>query len=95
MVPIDDYELDLHKANIEKEGENITLIGWGNIMNTLKNASKMAEEEGISCEIIDLQTLYPYDLETLVKSVNKTGKCIISHEAPITSGLGAELSAKI
>jgi len=43
----------------------------------------MAEEEGISCEIIDLQTLYPYDLETLVKSVNKTGKCIISHEAPV------------
>ena len=40
MVPIDDYELDLHKANIEKEGENITLIGWGNIMNTLKNVFK-------------------------------------------------------
>ena len=43
----------------------------------------MAEKDGISCEIIDLQTIYPYDLETLCQSVNKTGRCIISHEAPV------------
>lgn len=55
----------------------------------------MAQEQGISCEIIDLQTIYPYDFDTLAQSVNKTGRCIISHEAPITSGFGAELSAKI
>ena len=55
----------------------------------------MAEKEGISCEIIDLQTLYPFDVETVAKSVNKTGRLIVSHEAPISSGLGAEISAKI
>lgn len=55
----------------------------------------MAEKEGISCEIIDLQTLYPFDVETVAKSVNKTGRLIVSHEAPVSSGLGAEISAKI
>lgn len=55
----------------------------------------MAEEVGISCEIIDLQTLYPFDVETVAKSVNKTGRLIVSHEAPVSSGLGAEISAKI
>ena len=55
----------------------------------------MAEADGISCEIIDLQTIYPYDADTIAQSVNKTGRCIISHEAPITAGFGAELSARI
>ena len=58
-------------------------------------AVKLAEAEGISCEVIDLQTIYPYDFDTLAQSVNKTGRCIISHEAPVTSGFGAELAAKI
>jgi len=55
----------------------------------------MAEKDGISCEVIDLQTIYPYDFDTIAQSVNKTGRCIISHEAPVTGGFGAELSAKI
>lgn len=55
----------------------------------------MAENDGVSCEIIDLQTLYPFDSETIAQSVNKTGRLIISHEAPISSGLGAEIAAKI
>lgn len=49
----------------------------------------------MSCEVIDLQTIYPYDIDTLQKSVNKTGRCIISHEAPVTCGVGSELAAKI
>lgn len=62
----------------------------------LKKAAKLAKEKlGVSCEVIDLQTIYPYDLETLEKSVNKTGRCIISHEAPVTCGVGSELSAKL
>ncbi len=56
----------------------------------------MAENElGISCEVIDLKTIYPYDFDTIKQSVVKTGKAIISHEAPVTSGFAAELSAKI
>lgn len=95
MVPIADYELDLHTAEVVQKGKNITLIGYSTTIRILKEASILAETEGISCEIIDLQTIYPYDKKTLVESVNKTGRCIISHEAPITCGLGAELSAKI
>lgn len=67
-----------------------------NSLKIFKQAAKLAKEKlGVSCEVIDLQTIYPYDIETLEKSVNKTGRCIISHEAPITCGVGSELSAKI
>jgi 2-oxoisovalerate dehydrogenase E1 component beta subunit len=56
----------------------------------------MAENQlGITCDVIDLKTVYPYDLEILKKSVLKTGRVIVSHEAPITSGLGAEITAKL
>ena len=57
--------------------------------------AKRLEEEGISAEVIDLQTIYPYDAETLIKSVKKTGRCIITHEAPQTVGMGGEISAKL
>lgn len=56
----------------------------------------MAEEAlGITCEVVDLRTVYPYDFEIIRKSVQKTGKVIVSHEAPVTSGMGAEIAAKI
>ena len=58
-------------------------------------AVKRAEEVGISCEIIDLRTILPWDEETVINSIKKTGKCIVTHEAPITCGYGAELSSKI
>ena len=58
-------------------------------------AVKRAEDAGISCEVIDLRTILPWDQETVINSIKKTGKCIVTHEAPITCGYGAELSAKI
>jgi len=58
-------------------------------------AAKMAEDHGISVEVIDLRTILPWDEETVLESVKKTGKYIITHEAPITSGFGAELASKI
>lgn len=57
-------------------------------MRTLHGVAKAAEKEGISCEIIDLQTIYPYDAQTLIDSVKKTGRCVITHEAPVTLGVG-------
>jgi 2-oxoisovalerate dehydrogenase E1 component beta subunit len=77
------------------EGSDITLIGYGNLMRTLVSVASKLKEEGISAEVIDLQTIYPYDAETLIKSVKKTGRCLITHEAPKTVGVGAEISAKI
>ena len=58
-------------------------------------AVKRAEEVGISCEVIDLRTILPWDRETVIESIKKTGKCIVTHEAPITCGFGAELTATI
>jgi len=95
MVPTGDYELALHVADVVKEGSDISLIGWGAQIRVIMEAVKMAEQDGINCEVIDLQTLYPYDFDTVAQSVNKTGRCIVSHEAPITCGLGSELTAKI
>jgi 2-oxoisovalerate dehydrogenase E1 component beta subunit len=64
-------------------------------MRHARMAAKMAEDIGISVEVIDLRTILPYDEETVLTSVRKTGKCIVTHEAPITCGFGAELIAKI
>lgn len=58
-------------------------------------AATMAEEAGISVEIIDLRTILPWDQETVINSVKKTGKCIVTHEAPLTCGFGSELTSKI
>ena len=58
-------------------------------------AVKRAEDVGISCEVIDLRTIVPWDRETVINSIKKTGKCIVTHEAPITCGFGAELTATI
>ena len=60
-----------------------------------KMATKLAKEAGISVELIDLRTILPWDEETVIQSVKKTGKCIVTHEAPMSSGFGAELAAKI
>ena len=58
-------------------------------------AAAMAEKDGVSCEIVDLRTVIPWDEQTVVDSVKKTGRCIVTHEAPVTCGFGAELTAKI
>lgn len=71
-----------------REGKDITLIGYGNLMRTLGAVANRLEKEGISCEVIDLQTIYPYDAQTLINSVKKTGRCLITHEAPLTAGIG-------
>ena len=78
-----------------QEGTDITLIGYGGILRAIKDATDMASEKGFNCEIIDLQTILPYDLKTLVESVNKTGRCIIVHEAPKTCGMGVILYQSI
>jgi len=94
-VPADYYEIPLSRARIAREGTHVTLIGWGAIHHINMDAAKLAEKEGISVEVIDLRTLIPYDIETLDASVRKTGRCVIVHEAPRTSGFGAELSATL
>lgn len=95
-VPVGDYELELGKADIMRKGNDVTIVGWGGHLQVLEQACDMAmEQAGISCELIDLQTILPWDVDTIAQSVKKTGKLVISHEAPVTGGFGAEIAATI
>ena len=94
-VPDVDYELPLGVAEVVTLGTDITVVGWGAQMHQIHRAANMAARENISCEVIDLCTLLPWDIETVVKSVNKTGRLVISHEAPRTGGFAGEISATI
>ncbi len=89
-VPEGEYAMPLGKARFVQEGKDVTLIAWGSMLQrTLKAV------EGIDADIIDLMTLIPFDEEAIFKSVKKTGRVVIVHEAPKTCGFGAELSATI
>lgn len=95
-VPVDEYALPLSKAEIVQPGKDITVLGWGAQVHVLQRACDMAQEKhGISCELIDLRTIIPWDIDTVVQSVRKTGRCIVSHEAPRTAGFAAEVAAEI
>jgi 2-oxoisovalerate dehydrogenase E1 component beta subunit len=95
QVPTGDYELPLGQAEVLREGTDVTLVGWGIQVQRLEAAADRASKEGISCEIIDLQTIVPWDVDAVEASVKKTGRLVISHEAPMTNGFGAEISSKI
>ncbi|RKP06089.1 thiamine diphosphate-binding protein [Thamnocephalis sphaerospora] len=97
QVPVDDYELPLGKAEILKQGKDITIVGWGSQIYALENAIQMAEKRlpGISCELIDLRTILPWDVDTVVASVNKTGRLLVAHEAPLTAGFASEIISSI
>ncbi len=91
-VPEGRYTVELGKADIVREGQACTMVTYGTLVHVAEAA---AEASGIDAEIIDLRTLVPYDIETIAKSVNKTGRVVVAHEAPRTSGFGAELAAQI
>jgi 2-oxoisovalerate dehydrogenase E1 component beta subunit len=95
-VPVEDYMLPLSKAEIVEAGSDVTVVGWGAQVHVLKKACDMAKEQlGVSCELIDLRTIVPWDAHTIAESVKKTGRCVVSHEAPRTGGFAAEVAAEI
>ena len=94
-VPEGEYAVPLGKAAVVREGGQVTLVAYGSMLHTAIEAADAADKENISVELIDLRTLMPYDLDTLLESVKKTGRAVIVHEAPRTCGFGAELSATL
>lgn len=95
-VPVDEYIVPLGQAEVVREGSDITLIGWGAQVHVLSQAAQaVSDSDGISCEVIDLRTLLPWDVDTVTNSVKKTGRLMVSHEAPLTGGFGAELVAEM
>ena len=95
-VPEGDWELPLGSAEIVRAGDDVTLIAYGAQVGVcLKAAEEAASSHGVSAEVIDLRTVAPWDVETVVASVSRTGRAIVSHEAPVTGGWGGEVAAKI
>ncbi len=91
-VPEGYYSIPLGKAQVVREGGDLTMLAYGTMVHV---ALAAAEDSGIDAEVIDLRTLAPVDIEAIVKSVSKTGRCVIVHEATRTSGYGAELAALV
>ncbi|TYS15043.1 alpha-ketoacid dehydrogenase subunit beta [Rossellomorea vietnamensis] len=94
-VPEEKYSIELGKGKVVKEGEDVTIIAWGAMVPVALQAAKEAESKGISCEVIDLRTLYPIDKDIIADSVQKTGRTVVVHEAHATGGVGNDVLAII
>ncbi|MEZ4295514.1 MAG: alpha-ketoacid dehydrogenase subunit beta [Polyangiaceae bacterium] len=94
-VPEGDHVVPLGKASVVKPGAHVTVIAWGAMIYEALEASAQAQKQGVDCEVIDLRTLWPLDIETIVASVKKTGRVVVVHEAPKSCGLGAEIVSLI
>ncbi len=94
-VPDDGKALPLDKAFVVQPGDDVTLITWGAMIKETMEAANQLSQDGISAEIIDLATISPIDMNTILNSVEKTKRCVIIHEAPRSCGVGAEISAQL
>jgi 2-oxoisovalerate dehydrogenase E1 component beta subunit len=94
-VPDEDYVVPIGPANVVREGTDVSVFCYGSMVQVVEKAAQKAAEEGHSVEIVDLRTLYPLDIESILASVKKTGRAIVVYEAPKTCGYGAEIAATI
>ncbi len=92
-VPDNEYTVPIGKAKVVNEGSDITIVAWGAMIREVQKAMTTLEQEGISVELIDLRTISPIDQETIISSVQKTGRFLVVHEAVRSFGPGAELIA--
>ncbi|HUR24414.1 MAG TPA: alpha-ketoacid dehydrogenase subunit beta [Candidatus Thermoplasmatota archaeon] len=94
-VPEEFYTVPLGKAKVVREGTDVTLVSYGAMLPLCEAAAVGAEKAGVSCEVIDLRTINPWDRKTVLDSVKKTGRAVIVNEAPLTGGFASEVSATI
>lgn len=94
-VPEGDLTVPLGKAAVRREGKDVSLFAWGYMTHVCLDAAKRAAEKGWECEVVDLRTLVPFDIDAILDSVKKTGRAVVVYEAPKTAGFGAEISAQI
>jgi pyruvate dehydrogenase E1 component beta subunit len=94
-VPDEDYTVPFGQARVAREGSDVTLVAWSAAVQLCERAATRAAAEGISCRVIDLRTLVPLDVATLVACTEETGRVVVVHEAPLTGGFGAEVVATI
>jgi len=94
-VPTEEYLIPLGKANVKREGEDVTIVATSWMVKFAMEAAGQLAQEGISCEVIDPRTIWPLDKETIVKSVNKTKRCIVVTEAPAEGGWSGEVASVV
>ncbi|MFC5232386.1 alpha-ketoacid dehydrogenase subunit beta [Pseudonocardia zijingensis] len=91
----DEPDLPLDRARVVRPGRDVTLLTYGGMVATCLQAAEAATEDGRDIEVVDLRTLSPLDMDTIARSVDKTGRCVVAHEAPTFAGLGAEVGAAV
>ena len=94
-VPAEEYLVPIGKARVVQEGSDVTLVSWGAMVQTCRETLPLASKENLSVELIDLRSLLPFDIETVLQSVRKTGRLVVAHEATKIAGLGAEIAAQV
>ncbi len=95
-VPDEEEVAEIGPAGIVREGDQLTIVSWGGMLpRALEAAERLSDEDGIAVEVVELTTLTPLDYKTIAKSVTKTGRCIVVHEAPLTYGPGGEIAARL
>lgn len=94
-VPVDEYTVPIGKANVAREGNDVVIFTYGAMLHVALEAADLAAAKGISVEVVDLRTIMPFDIETIMSSVKKSGRVVILHEACKTCGFGAEIAAQI
>lgn len=95
IVPQDDFVLPLGKADIKRQGKDITVVTWGTLVPTVLAVAQTLIDERISIEVIDMRSLRPLDTQAIIDSVTKTGKLVVTHQAVKTCGVGAEIVALV
>jgi len=94
-VPNEEYTVPLGKANIAREGNDVVVFAYGAMLHVAMEAAELASTKNINVEVVDIRTLAPFDIETIINSAKKTGRVVILHEACKTCGFGAEIAAQI
>ncbi len=94
-VPDEEYTVPIGKANIAREGNDVVVFAYGAMLHVALEAAELAAAKGINVEVVDIRTIVPFDIETIIDSVKKTGRVVILHEACKTGGFGAEIAAQI
>ena len=94
-VPEEEYTIELGKAKVKREGEDVTLIAYGAMVHTALKAAEELAEEGVNAEIIDLRTVSPIDMETIIESVEKTNRAVVIQEAQRQAGVAANVVSEI
>lgn len=94
-VPDEEYTVPIGKANVAREGNDVVVFAYGAMLHVALEAAELAAAKNINVEVVDIRTIVPFDIETIINSVKKTGRVVILHEACKTCGFGAEIAAQI